>query len=65
MVLTVAQLDDAIDALATGAASWTLPNGTQVRRTEMKDLMELRKFRKAEEDNAEGGIVAQYVEFGE
>jgi hypothetical protein len=63
MALTVAQLDEAIDALALGAESYTLPNGTSVSRTKLKDLLELRKLRKAQEDGSEGGIVPQYVEF--
>lgn len=62
--LTVEQLDDAIDALATGAESYTLPNGVTVKRTGLKDLRELRQFRKATEDDAEGGIVSQNVSFG-
>jgi hypothetical protein len=61
--LTVAELDDAIDALALGAESYTLPNGTSVKRTSLKDLRDLRADRKAQEDDSEGGIVAQYVEF--
>lgn len=64
MALTVAELDDAIDALALGAESYTTPSGLTVNRTKLKDLMELRKLRKSQEDDAEGGIVPQYVEFG-
>lgn len=64
MPLSVAELDDAIDALALGAESYTTPSGLTVKRTGLKDLLELRKLRKAQEDDAEGGIVPQYVEFG-
>lgn len=65
MALTVAQLDDAIDALALGAEQYTLPNGTMVRRTALKDLMALRDQRKIEAagDGGVGGIVPQCVEF--
>lgn len=62
--LTVEQLDDAIDALALGAESYTLPNGTSVKRTSLNDLRALRADRKTQQDDAEGGLVAQYVEFG-
>lgn len=65
MALTVAQLDDAIDALALGAESYTLPNGVSVQRTKLRDLLVLREQRKAQEDDAEGGIVSQYASFGD
>lgn len=64
MALSVAALDAAIDALALGAESYTLPNGLQVKRTSLSDLLKLREIRKAQEDDAEGGIVPQLVEFG-
>ena len=60
--LTVSELDEAIDALALGAESWTLPSGVTVRRTSLDSLMKLRELRKNDEA-ADGGIVAQYVEF--
>jgi hypothetical protein len=65
MALTVAELDAAIDALALGAEQYTLPNGTTVKRTSLKDVMALRELRKSEEDNAGSTIVGQMVEFGQ
>lgn len=64
MPLTVAQIDEAIDALVCGAESYTLPNGQVVKHVGLRDLMALREHRKAQEDQAEGGIVPQYVGFG-
>ena len=61
--LTVEQLDDAIDALALGAESHTMPNGTTVQRTRLNDLRALRADRKAQEDDAVGGLVTQNIEF--
>ena len=63
MPLTVAELDAAIDALALGAESYTLPNGTSVKRTSLKDVMTLRELRKRDEENAGSDIVPQCVEF--
>lgn len=62
MALTVAQLDDAIDALALGAESYTLPDGLTVNRTKLSDLLKLRELRK-DEATAPGGLVPQFVEF--
>jgi len=63
MALTVAELDAAIDALALGAESYTLPNGVQVQRTKLQSLLELRKVRKDDETGASVGIVPQQVSF--
>ena len=63
MALTVAELDDAIDALALGAESYTTPSGLTVSRTKLSDLMRLRDQRK-EEASGSGGLVPQFVEFG-
>ncbi len=63
MPLTVAEIDAAIDDLATGAISHTMPNGTSVTRASLNDLRQLRKDRKAQLEDSEGGIVAQYTEF--
>ena len=63
MALSVAQIDEAIDALALGADSVTLPGGGSIKKTGMADLLRLREIRKAQEDGAEGGIVPQYAEF--
>lgn len=64
MALSVAELDDAIDALALGAESYTTPSGLTVSRTKLSDLLRLREIRKAQENDSEGGIVPQFVEFG-
>jgi hypothetical protein len=63
MALTVAELDAAIDALALGAESYTLPNGMSVQRTKLQSLLELRKLRKEEETGASDCIVPQQVCF--
>jgi hypothetical protein len=64
MPLSVAELDDAIDALALGAESYTTPSGLTVSRVKLNDLLKLRELRKAQEDGSEGGLVPQFVEFG-
>ncbi len=64
MPLSVAELDDAIDALALGAESYTTPSGLTVSRVKHNDLLKLHELRKAQEDGSEGGLVPQFVEFG-
>lgn len=63
MALTVSQIDDAIDAIVLGAQSYTLPNGVSVTKVDLDKLRKLREDRKAQEDDTEGGIEPQYVEF--
>jgi hypothetical protein len=65
MALDLATVEDAIEALITGAQAYTLPSGRSVTAARLDNLMALRdKLREeARDDAAAGPIIPQAVEF--
>lgn len=62
-LLSLTQLDEAIEALALGAESWTAPNGVTVKRTSLDSLLKWRDARRAADPTDGAALVPQFVEF--
>ncbi len=52
MALSVDTIDQAIEAIATGAQSYRLPDGTEVTRANLDSLRKLRREVEARDDQA-------------